>query len=565
LLGALSVAGAMLVGAPATAQPVLDGAALERMKVRLDGTAGVPAEVAGWYADADERVLVLRAVPGGAEAARRFAVANGVPETAVRVEDVPGRAQRQSDRLDAGAGFQIGGNATCSAGFAVTEDAGGNAGFTTAGHCAVGGALTKQGRPLGAWGDYSYPTEDMAWVRTTADWRPTAEARGLGPINGHEPATEDTTVCHSGDRTGVHCGTILAKNVTIVYTDSNGGPSTTVTGLTMTDACAEKGDSGGPVVVGDQAQGVISGSDTRTCAQGDDRTYFQPIIPILSAYDLTLRRYWQSWTEVPGGQEITSSPAVATYGNYEYVFARRTDGKIVYAYRSGSNWSIWYPLSGDRTTPSAPAVTVHNGMLVVFMHDGAGRLFYRTLTAWGWSGWTDVPGGRTSPSAPAAAVVNGELHLIVRATDSTLVENVYRTTGWSGWTPVSGNGSTPDAPAVTEYNGTLRMAVRAIDGRVYLTTYTAGAWGGWIPVPGNGWTTSPLGLTTYDGRLRLFARGGNNHLFTIAYDGTTFDRWTELTGSGATPSGPALNVYDGDFHLYVRGMDNKVWVNTARV
>ncbi|SCL28369.1 Alpha-lytic protease prodomain-containing protein [Micromonospora pallida] len=566
-LAALSVAGTMLVGAPAAAQPVPDGPALERMKVRFDQATIVPAEVTGWHTDVDGRTLVVEVLPGGAAAARRFAEANGAPENTVRVVEAAGRPQQQSDRLAGGNGYVIGGTAGCTTGFAVTENISGDAGFLTAGHCALEtppGALTAQGRPLGVWGGYSFPYADMAWVRTYADWRPTAEVLGLGPVNGDEPAAEGTTVCRSGATTGVQCGTILTKNATIVYHGRNGGPDKVVTGLTVTDACSGPGDSGGPYVAGDQAQGVLSGGKELPCSDEDYRSYFQPIRPILHTFGLTLTRYWQGWTEVPGGQLVTSSPAVTTFSSGEHVFARRADGQIIYTVRTGTQWSGWFPVPGGRTTPSAPAVAVHNNMLYLFVRDDAGRIHVNTSTRTAWSGWTEVPGGGTSPSAPTAAVVNGELHLIVRAGNDKLVENVHTATGWSGWTVLPGNGATPDAPAVTELNGTLRLAVHATDGRIYLNTYAAGAWAGWVPVTGNGWTASPLGLTSYDGLLRMFARGGNDQVYAIASAGTSFNQWTELSGNRTTLSGPAANIYDGDLHLFVRGLDNRVYVNTGR-
>jgi streptogrisin C len=59
-----------------------------------------------------------------------------------------------------------------------------------------------------------------------------------------------------------------------------------VTGLTRTDVCAEGGDSGGPWLTGDQAQGVTSGG-FGDCTSGGE-TFFQPVNEILQRNDLTL-------------------------------------------------------------------------------------------------------------------------------------------------------------------------------------------------------------------------------------------------------------------------------------
>jgi hypothetical protein len=59
-----------------------------------------------------------------------------------------------------------------------------------------------------------------------------------------------------------------------------------VTGLTRTTACAEPGDSGGPYVSGQQAQGLTSGG-SGNCSVGGT-TFFQPLQPVLAAFGLTL-------------------------------------------------------------------------------------------------------------------------------------------------------------------------------------------------------------------------------------------------------------------------------------
>jgi hypothetical protein len=69
--------------------------------------------------------------------------------------------------------------------------------------------------------------------------------------------------------------------VTVNYQDKG-----TVYGLTRTTACADKGDSGGPFLSGDQAQGVLSGGTNGCSPTGTSD--FQPVNEILSAYGLAL-------------------------------------------------------------------------------------------------------------------------------------------------------------------------------------------------------------------------------------------------------------------------------------
>jgi streptogrisin C len=93
-------------------------------------------------------------------------------------------------------------------------------------------------------------------------------------------------VCRSGRTSGWHCGSIQATGQTVNYSSGE-----TILNLTRTSACSEGGDSGGSFITGaGQAQGVLSGG-SGSCKGGGKRatSYFQPLLPILSAYGLTLR------------------------------------------------------------------------------------------------------------------------------------------------------------------------------------------------------------------------------------------------------------------------------------
>jgi streptogrisin C len=103
---------------------------------------------------------------------------------------------------------------------------------------------------------------------------------GTVAVQGSTEAAVGASVCRSGSTTGWRCGTIQAKNQTVNY------PEGSVTGLTRTSACAERGDSGGSWLSGNQAQGVTSGG-SGNCTTGGT-TFFQPVNEILQAFGLTL-------------------------------------------------------------------------------------------------------------------------------------------------------------------------------------------------------------------------------------------------------------------------------------
>jgi len=177
--------------------------------------------------------------------------------------------------------YFIDNRARCSIGFAVTT------GFVTAGHCGPVGSTTTgfNQAPQGRFTASSFPGDnDFGVVAVNGDWTPQPVVNdfngGTVPVAGSQEAPVGASVCRSGSTTGTHCGVIQAKNATVNY------PEGAVTGLTRTDVCAEAGDSGGPWLSGDQAQGVTSGGSGDCTAGGT--TFFQPVNEILQDNGLTL-------------------------------------------------------------------------------------------------------------------------------------------------------------------------------------------------------------------------------------------------------------------------------------
>ncbi|GAA2295636.1 S1 family peptidase [Streptomyces kunmingensis] len=173
------------------------------------------------------------------------------------------------------------GNVRCSIGFSV------HGGFVTAGHC--GGA----GQSVSGWdrsyvGNFqgsSFPDNDYAWVNVGSGWWTVPVVLGWGTVSdqlvrGSNEAPVGASICRSGSTTHWHCGTVLAKNETVNYSQG------AVHQMTKTSVCAEGGDSGGSFISGDQAQGVTSGG-WGNCSSGGE-TWYQPINEILGRYGLTL-------------------------------------------------------------------------------------------------------------------------------------------------------------------------------------------------------------------------------------------------------------------------------------
>jgi streptogrisin C len=272
---------------------------LDAAKRRLDDNATrADRQLPGWYVDVADNTLVVLANPGETSRGRALAEDAGLDADAVTVRTTTSQPKPLFDVRGADPYFINvgGGTARCSIGFSV------EGGFVTAGHCGEEGATTTgfnqqaQGTVVAS----TFPGDaDMGVVEVNGDWTPRPVVNDFDgnelPVAGNTEAPVGAAVCRSGSTTGTRCGVILAKNQTVNY------PEGAVTGLTRTDVCAEGGDSGGPWLAGDQAQGVTSGG-SGNCTVGGE-TFFQPINEILTEHNLTLLTTGNAGDEPPAGDE----------------------------------------------------------------------------------------------------------------------------------------------------------------------------------------------------------------------------------------------------------------------
>jgi streptogrisin C len=112
-------------------------------------------------------------------------------------------------------------------------------------------------------------TNPYAWIQ-----RPTVVGYSRA-ITGSFETPVGGQVCTAGRTTGLRCGTVVAKNVTVSY------PTGTVYGLTRTSVCIEPGDQWSPIFTGTQAQGHVLGA-SGNCTTGGS-SFLYPINRILSA------------------------------------------------------------------------------------------------------------------------------------------------------------------------------------------------------------------------------------------------------------------------------------------
>jgi streptogrisin C len=283
-------------------------AALESAKAQLDDVlvrgARAPAGVYGWYVDVTSNSVVISVGRGKQQAGIDFAAASGIDVRTVRIVQEDEQPSLRST-LKGGLGYLRnpgdGYLYACSIGFNVTK--GTTPGFVSAGHCGTAGEpvyleLSPQwtiGPKIGTFSASKFPNpgqtgNDYSWVQEGAGNTYSATVYGWGSgdvtVHGSTEAAVGGAVCRSGRTSGWRCGTIEAKGQTVNYSSGE-----TILNLTRTSACSEGGDSGGSfITTPGQAQGVLSGG-SGSCKGGGRRSksYFQPLLPILSAYGLTLR------------------------------------------------------------------------------------------------------------------------------------------------------------------------------------------------------------------------------------------------------------------------------------
>ncbi|HEY0662765.1 MAG TPA: S1 family peptidase [Lysobacter sp.] len=284
-------------------------AELDASKAQLDGVLArggrAPNGVYGWYVDLPSNSVVVSVGKGAQQAGIDFAAASGVDAQSVRLVT---ELEQPSLRLDLKGGQGYLRNPgdgylyACSIGFPVTQ--GSTAAYVTAGHCGDAGenvffepSQWTLGPKIGSFAASNFPNpgqtgNDYAWVRVDAGHTTSPIVYGWGKgdvtVRGGTEAAVGTAICRSGRTSGWRCGTIEAKNQTVNYSSGE-----TILNLTRTTACSEGGDSGGSFITGPgQAQGVLSGgSGSCKGKQPNNRTrsFYQPLLPILSAYNLTLR------------------------------------------------------------------------------------------------------------------------------------------------------------------------------------------------------------------------------------------------------------------------------------
>jgi len=286
-------------------------AAKGRLDMQLAQGAKVPKGVYSWAVDVESNSVVIGVGKGGQQAAVDFVARSGADANTVRFETMDEQPTVRA-ALKGGLGYLRnpgdGYLYACSIGFNVTK--GTTPGYVSAGHCGDAGEPTylegsagtgpqwTLGPQIGTFQGSTFPNPgqtgtDMSWVQISGSNTQTASVYGWGgadvTVKGSTEAAVGAAICRSGRTSGWRCGAIRAKGVTVNYQSGE-----TIVNLTQTTACSEGGDSGGSFITGTgQGQGVLSGGSGnckgRAGKTGGGNSYYQPLLPLLSYYGLTLK------------------------------------------------------------------------------------------------------------------------------------------------------------------------------------------------------------------------------------------------------------------------------------
>jgi streptogrisin D len=262
------------------------GAELARATAVLDRSARIPGT--SWSIDpvTDQVVVTSSSTVKGADLARLTSVVTGLGASA-RLRHVTGEMSTLTTVMKNGTGINSAGG-RCSLGFSVQPI--GNTDpsehyFLTAGHCgkiastwyADSGLTTLLGSDAG----WSFPGNDYGLVRYTGSGiRVLSQIEGRSNVITHsdDPYIGEG-IARSGSTSGVRNGTVTGLNVTVTY--ASGG---TVHGMVETNACAQPGDSGGPLYALDRALGLLSGGLGNCLAGGTQLTWYQPVTPVMNGF-----------------------------------------------------------------------------------------------------------------------------------------------------------------------------------------------------------------------------------------------------------------------------------------
>ncbi|HMO59452.1 MAG TPA: hypothetical protein PKC19_19025, partial [Roseiflexaceae bacterium] len=155
-----------------------------------------------------------------------------------------------------------------------------------------------------------------------------------------------------------------------------------------------------------------------------------PIIPAQAA----ARAGWSAWSSLDG--MLTSAPSITASGADRLeLFARDTQGYLVWRRWNGQNWSGWQQLGGGLASAPACASWGSGASIRIScfaIRSGSSSVWHTWYNGSNWTDWQDLGGIATS--APAAVSwAPGVVALFVRGSDDALYQRWFDGRGWHPW------------------------------------------------------------------------------------------------------------------------------------
>ncbi|MFE2040556.1 S1 family peptidase [Streptomyces sp. NPDC059477] len=272
-VSALVAPTALAAQAPAEPQPTV-------AQLAQASDAVLSADIGGtaWYTDkASGKVVVTADSTVSAAEINEIKEAAGAQAGALEINRTPGKFTR----LIAGGEAITSSGVRCSLGFNVVKA--GQYFALTAGHCTIGRPTWSIGTAVP--GQTVFPVNDHGVIAhsnpAAADGRVYLYNGTYRDIINAGTPTVGQRIERSGSTTGYRTGTVTGLNATVNY-----GGGQLVYNTHQTNACAEPGDSGGPLFGGNTAYGLLSGG-SGNCTVGGT-TFYEPVTRPLGLYGLSV-------------------------------------------------------------------------------------------------------------------------------------------------------------------------------------------------------------------------------------------------------------------------------------
>ncbi|MFI5805011.1 putative Ig domain-containing protein [Streptomyces sp. NPDC051561] len=488
-------------------------AALDQALRAVSARAAAVPGVLSWGPDARAGQILVQVDPSTANRVTSdFLAGLAVYGNLVRVAESSDVPRQQGGEVRGGEKWVPGSESPCSIGFPVTRTSGGSKAFLTAGHCTNDvsqPAYGKDGTRVGTSnkngsGSVNAREGDMGIVDVDqAGWELAGVVSGWGkadiPVTGSAEAVVGTSVCRSGQTSGLQCGEVTKVNQSVDY------GNVVIDGLSYSNACSAGGDSGGSYVTaaGGKAVGLHSGGGSATCSggSGEKFTIFQPVNEALSKFGAGL----VTSTPQPGEVTVAAVSDRSTAVNTAAEIRNSAEGGTAPYTWSATGLPAGTSLAASTGTVTGSPTAAGTSNVTVTATDSAGRKGSTSFT------WTITPANADlALAAPGnqSATVAKAASLTLRASGGS-TPYTYSATGLpAGLSLAAATGVVSGTPT-TAGTSTVNAKVTDSTGRSASTLFS------WTVAPAGGTTpvlTNPGSQNVYVGRpvrLPLAVTGGS--------------------------------------------------------